>query len=841
MIKLPPRALLRWLLRGILITVTVKVQMVPPFPLLTKGQEPPQLSHHAEEPLDGVQLPDAIWLCTKDDGYRGIWYWNQRQNNEYVYKYSGGLGTYCAHHYPFAVYVPEADKTFFCYGGAAKDKNELIHMVSYFDHKTGQVPRPIALLNKKTDDAHDNPVISVDAAGHIWIFSSAHGTSRRSYISVSKRPYDIDDFELVSVGNFSYPQVYFLEGVGFLFFHTWYLRGHRILFFTRSEDGRQWETSTMLSYIEQGHYQVSAVSPRKIAAAFNYHPSPQGLNWRTNLYYVESTDFGATWQAADGTPLCLPLTEVVNPALVHDYAAEDLRVYLVDMVLDQEDNPVIVYITSRGWQAGPDNDPRIWHTARWDGRQWVLRPAMTSDNNYDNGSLYIQPDGRWILIAPTERGPQPYNTGGEVAMWESTDLGASWKLVKPLTAGSEYNHGYCRRPIRAHPQFYSFWADGHGRKPSDSRLYFCDLQGNVYRLPSKMDADFAFPELVLPIKTDEIKTDEAPKEIAPEKEGLEASKPQNPAATGIPSGGGFAPGSDNPPPSPRPDPDDGDGSGLASPPLVPGAIAPGTIPTKAPAGHREVLRNPLPAEFTSKVAITPDFCQTDPIFRDLPEGGANMCGPTAFANILFAMEKAGATGLVPEADTPEIQARALLEELTSQYLKLTTHGIGPAAVAEGVYRFLNTRGYPCRVEWRGWRRAGEFRSEEPLSIPWICESVLGNSWAILNVGWYRYEPEADRYRRFGGHWVTLVGFRTGPDGPVLLVHDPARRSGPGKVTHDVRLSVLQSGTLASWPGYPAQPGKGMFRLEGLVLNPHADCALLDGVIRIEVENTPSQR
>ena len=30
----------------------------------------------------------------KDDGYRGIWYCNEAQNDEYVYKYSGGLGTY---------------------------------------------------------------------------------------------------------------------------------------------------------------------------------------------------------------------------------------------------------------------------------------------------------------------------------------------------------------------------------------------------------------------------------------------------------------------------------------------------------------------------------------------------------------------------------------------------------------------------------------------------------------------------------------------------------------------------------------------------------------------------
>lgn len=39
---------------------------------------------------------------------------------------------------------------------------QLLHMVSYFDHAIGTVPKPITLLHKQTSDAHDNPVISLD-------------------------------------------------------------------------------------------------------------------------------------------------------------------------------------------------------------------------------------------------------------------------------------------------------------------------------------------------------------------------------------------------------------------------------------------------------------------------------------------------------------------------------------------------------------------------------------------------------------------------------------------------------------------------------------------------------
>ena len=55
---------------------------------------------------------------------------------------------------------------------------------------------------------------------------------------------------------------------------------------------------------------------------------------------------------------------------------------------------------------------------------------------------------------------------------------------------------YARRPLNAHPDFYALWADGHGREPSQSSLYFCDRQGNVRVLPRQMSGDFAEPKLL---------------------------------------------------------------------------------------------------------------------------------------------------------------------------------------------------------------------------------------------------------------------------------------------------------------------------------------------------------
>ncbi|MDF1514738.1 MAG: BNR-4 repeat-containing protein [Anaerolineae bacterium] len=460
-------------------------------------------------------------LNQKGNGYRGIWYMNQPSHDEYVFKYSGGLATYCAKHRPFAIYRPEVEKTFFCYGGTPRESHLrhmeedlmnghsfereregfLLHMVSYYDHRTGYVPRPTILLDKRTADAHDNPVIAMDDGGTVWVFSTSHGRSRPSCIHRSLRPYSIDAFEWVPATwveegqrvpliNFSYMQPWYVPGHGFIAFFTRYHDpAIRTIFCMTSPDGVQWSARTRLAAMDEGHYQVSEVWGGKAGTAFNYHPDGKGLNWRTNLYYMETPDIGASWLTVAGQQLNLPLVDPGSPALVHDYQSEGLNVYLKDIAYDHNGNPVILYVTSRGYKSGPEHAPRTWTTARWTGLAWDIQPVTTSDSNYDSGSLYIESDGLWRIIGPTAPGPQAYNPGGEMVMWCSPDQGAHWQAVRQLTTGSPRNHNYARRPVNAHPGFYALWADGHGRKPSKSLLYICTKGGNVRVLPEYMDEE----------------------------------------------------------------------------------------------------------------------------------------------------------------------------------------------------------------------------------------------------------------------------------------------------------------------------------------------------------------
>lgn len=221
----------------------------------------------------------------KDDGYRGIWSYDQPSKDEYAYKYSGGFATYPQQMLPLAYYSKEANKTFFCYGGRTKETNVLVHMVSYYDHATGQVPRPTILLNKQTSDAHDNPTIMLDDAGTVWIFSAAHGTSRPAFIHRSKKPYSVDEFEQVLKTNFSYAQPWWLPGEGFLFMHTRYnadrslgIAGVRGLHWMSSRDGVHWDEPHPLANIEMGDYQISGRCGTRLATTFDYHPKPLGLN-----------------------------------------------------------------------------------------------------------------------------------------------------------------------------------------------------------------------------------------------------------------------------------------------------------------------------------------------------------------------------------------------------------------------------------------------------------------------------------------------------------------------------------------------------------------------------------
>jgi len=429
------------------------------------------------------------------DGYKGIWY-TIGQSSEYGYKYSGGLGTYTADHIPMSIYSEEADKTFFVYGGTtAENEKHLLIMISYYDHKKGVVPKPVMVYDKKgVDDPHDNASIAIDDDGYIWVFISGRNVTRLGYIYKSTKPYRIDSFEKVYETVMTYPQPWWIKGKGFIHLFTKYTAPNthgRELYWSVSKDGKQWSADKKLAGIE-GHYQLSNIHNNKIVTVFNYHPGGSA-DKRTNIYMVQTDDMGNSWKTVDGRILETPLTDPHSDALVYDYESKKKLVYLNDLNFDKEGNPVILAIISRHFQPGPKGSPREWVTLHWKNAKWNIHTVCESSHNYDMGSLYITGD-EWLVVGPTETGPQPYGTGGEIALWKSKDEGKSWKKIKDITSRSPRNNSYVRRPLNAHSDFFAYWADGNADEFSRSVLYFTNKKGNkVWQLPYDMKNDFEKP------------------------------------------------------------------------------------------------------------------------------------------------------------------------------------------------------------------------------------------------------------------------------------------------------------------------------------------------------------
>jgi hypothetical protein len=430
----------------------------------------------------------------KANGYKGIWF-TLGQFSEYGDKYSGGLGTYTANHIPIAIYAPEVKKTFFVYGGTtAKDEKHLLIMVSYFDHQKKGVPKPVIVYDKNgVDDPHDNASISIDDKGFLWVFVSGRNTSRPGLIFKSSKPYSIEVFDQIKVGEMTYPQPWWIDGKGFFYLFTKYTKG-RELYWSSSADGKTWAPDQKLAGMG-GHYQISNVRGNKIVSVFNYHPGGD-VNKRTNIYLAQTEDLGKTWKTIDGQILQTPLTDIHVQALVHDYEAEKKLVYLNDLNFDKEGNPVILAVISNDFKPGPQGDPREWTIIYWKNGQWNFHKVCTSTHNYDMGSLYIE-NNTWRIVGPTEAGPQKYGTGGEMALWESSDEGKNWIKIRNITQNSMQNHSYSRRPLNTHPDFYAFWADGNADQFSESKLYFCNHMGDqVWALPYDMKEEFVKPERV---------------------------------------------------------------------------------------------------------------------------------------------------------------------------------------------------------------------------------------------------------------------------------------------------------------------------------------------------------
>jgi len=253
--------------------------------------------------------------------------------------------------------------------------------------------------------------------------------------------------------------------------------------------------------------------------------------------------------------------------------------------------------------------------------------------------------------------------------------------------------------------------------------------------------------------------------------------------------------------------------------------------------------------FVDRSQCIPDFCQTNPEGR-FPEQGAYFCGPVAVSNSLVALARNGFPKLRPNASGDhEAQIKLIHQLASSGYINTVgKHGTNPPRLMLGVKRFIEECGYQIeRLEQQGWMAStSEFPAlRKAPSLEWIRQTFQSERSAVwLNVGWYTVDRETGTYRRFAGHWVTLVGYGKDQNGQedsaTIMIHDPSPRTGTTPVTQHIKLVPLKTGILErnlSPTHQVRQKAEGFFEMKGeMRLKTGADAAILDAAVVLVIRD-----
>lgn len=247
-----------------------------------------------------------------------------------------------------------------------------------------------------------------------------------------------------------------------------------------------------------------------------------------------------------------------------------------------------------------------------------------------------------------------------------------------------------------------------------------------------------------------------------------------------------------------------------------------------------------------RMESTPDLMQSLPE-AGLPGGGLTFCGPVAVSNSLVWLSHHGypRLGLLGGADTPATQGR-LARKLGD--CMGTATGTTPTTLMNGLSMFVFTQGYRVdSLKYQGWEDH-PYQFSTGVKIPnlnWIKAGLKGPSAVWLMIGWYNYYKNKDEYDTFDQHWVTLVGYgqdrqgRKDPD--ILIIHDPAPRSGPVKSHDYVKLERIGHGKFSSGSGRANPSAVGWYKMSGdLKIKKGANCGILDGAVVLRLKDPACQ-
>lgn len=491
----------------------------------------------------------SITFDLDGDGSSGIDVDNDG-NNDKISKYSSSLGFGSHKHAPVAIERPASAGSsqsyiYFVYSGPvtldgtstiastagqgnrstssafhfATNKSPVLGIyVSKFNPLTNKATKPVLVHAKYTDDFHDNAVINMDDDGYIYVMISGRNNGRQMMLYRSNAAYSLDSFTDVTpdtpntAHKISYPKFFWTDNGYFRLVYSDYdSAGNRDLWSAKvTPDGSGKATFSQEEPISQlhgyGHYAIGDARGNDIVLAFNEHSA--GVDKRTNLYYMHSSDGGETWKNADNVNISLPLTTTsLSSVAVKEYNGfEERLIYIKDIAFETDQNgnkfPEIVVVGIVGALGTPLHQPNASYDryfATWNRNSgnsgWLGRRFSEQvDHNYSGAALHQSSSGTSVIYAQTPQGQENYLAGGAIAKGNLTDTFHTGNVLANNVANVYFsNANYCEfnniRPIHTDVEegSQSVWAVATAGNPQryvgHNPLLFVLSNGDVKQLP----------------------------------------------------------------------------------------------------------------------------------------------------------------------------------------------------------------------------------------------------------------------------------------------------------------------------------------------------------------------
>lgn len=241
--------------------------------------------------------------------------------------------------------------------------------------------------------------------------------------------------------------------------------------------------------------------------------------------------------------------------------------------------------------------------------------------------------------------------------------------------------------------------------------------------------------------------------------------------------------------------------------------------------------------FVNRINKIPDFLQ---INKELPLNGSQYCGPVSASNSIVWMINQG------YITSNKTYNQLELVKLLGNYMSVSRIGTNPEQFCKGIDHFLKDQQIKYRLlEYQGWRPCKKFKSKNNVDLEKLKTIFKSKTAVWLNVGWYRLQTNSQKklFKRYGGHWVTLVGYgfdgnKINPD--YLIVHDPSPDAGKQfrneyLLLEKINSGILDSGNNFKYSGLPIKASTFYRVLKGLNHNINTnEVVIIDGAVVLEI-------